>query len=212
MDKPFFQGGESINQSFQRRRLRWCWRRCWQRKEKPIRGNRRSFEENQDWNVGAKSSKWDVFTIMSSLTNTIAICPSLSSTLYRNLRGDSQPAWQRPWGGGAAWELHQEPPCHWSRWSWWRWWSWSWWVQCRVSDAGGKNLDFTIQIVWSQKWTNYGVMTMIAMIIMMTFLEQRRHTNIRVARSQKGKSKQWPELGIGKVVFVKDNIGGGYWL
>ena len=29
--------------------------------------------------------------------------------------------------------------------------------------------------------------------------EQRRHTNIRVARSQKGKTKQWPELGIGKV-------------
>ena len=36
------------------------------------------------------------------------------------------------------------------------------------------------------------------------FSEQRRHTNIRVARSQKGKSKQWPELGIGKVLFVKD--------
>ena len=38
-----------------------------------------------------------------------------------------------------------------------------------------------------------------AMIMTMTISEQRRHTNIRVARSQKGKTKQWPELGIGKV-------------
>ena len=40
---------------------------------------------------------------------------------------------------------------------------------------------------------------MIMMMLKILIPEQRRHTNIRVARSQKGKTKQWPELGIGKV-------------
>ena len=45
------------------------------------------------------------------------------------------------------------------------------------------------------------VMMVMIMMMMLKILisEQRRHTNIRVARSQKGKTKQWPELGIGKV-------------
>ena len=65
--------------------------------------------------------------------------------------------------------------------------------------------DTTIMVLMMKLMMTVAMVVMVWMIMVMVMMipflisEQRRHTNIRVARSQKGKTKQWPELGIGKV-------------